>query len=308
MPLAYVYRSFGGPEQEELIDVPKPDPGPGRLLVAVRAAGVNPADWKRRSGRSPGLEALTFPIGLGREAAGVVEAVGPDVTDFAIGDEVFGQVDDSGSGAFAQYALLTAGNAARKPTSVSFRNASTLAIAGATAYDGIGQLALKPGQSVLITGAGGGVGIAAVQIARSCGLRVIGTASDSKRAVLESLGATHVTYGEGEAARIRAVSNDGVDGVFDLVGGSSLRTGAASLTDQAKLVTAADPALARELGGAAVLRARSRAVLERLASMVDGATLDPFVRQVFPLERAGEALRVVEDGHVLGKVVVEPSS
>ncbi|MFE9438486.1 NADP-dependent oxidoreductase [Streptomyces sp. NPDC006602] len=305
MPKAYVFTRYGGPDTEALVEVDRPVPGPGQVLVAVRTAGVNPVDWKLRTGyRRPGESGdRAFPAVLGSEVSGVVEEVGEGVEGFAVGDEVFG---NTVAGGYAEYALLPASVTAHKPAELSFADAATLPVAAATAYDGIRQLGLPSGATVLVTGAGGGVGAAAVQIARAVGLGVIGVASEGKKDFVESLGAVHVPSGPGWAERARAAAPDGIDGVYDLVGGDVLTEAAQLLTDGTKLITAgAPPEDVERLGGARVARARNAAVLEAVAHLVVNGDLNPHITGTFPLDRAGEALRTVEDGHARGKVVIE---
>ncbi|MFG3145018.1 NADP-dependent oxidoreductase [Streptomyces sp. NPDC048243] len=303
MPKAYVFTRYGGPEAEALVERDRPSPGPGEVLVAVRAAGVNPVDWKQRTGhRRPGGEPRPLPAVFGNEVAGVVEETGAGVTGFAVGDEVFGNPVDGG---YAEYALLPVAVTARKPAGLSFTDAAALPVAAATAYDGIRQLGLPEGATLLITGAGGGVGVAAVQIARDAGLRVVGVASAGKKDFVESLGAVHVPSGPGLAERLRAAAPDGVDGVFDLVGGEALEEAASALVDVTKLITGADRETVAKLGGTGVERARTAAVLDEVGRLAADGTLRPFVTRTFPLDRAGEALRAVEDGHARGKIVIE---
>jgi NADPH:quinone reductase-like Zn-dependent oxidoreductase len=305
MPKAYVFTRYGGPETEALVDVDRPRPGPGQVLVAVRAAGVNPVDWKQRTGyRRPGESGeRVFPSVLGNEVAGVVEETGEDVTGFAPGDEVFGTAV---AGGYAEYALLDVGITTHKPAALSFTDAATLPVAAATAYDGVRQLGLPAGATLLVTGAGGGVGVATVQIARSQGLRVVGVASEGKKELLESLGAVPVPSGPGWADRARLAAPDGVDGVYDLVGDEVLHEAAGLLTDRTKLITAGAPADEVErLGGARVARARDAAVLRAVADLVLRGELDPHVTRTYPLEQSGDALREVESGHARGKVVIE---
>lgn len=304
MPQAYVYTRHGGPETEAFADIDRPVPGPGELLIAVRAAGVNPVDWKLRGGfRRPGEGEARFPAVLGSEAAGVVEETGAGVTGFSAGDEVFGNAPH---GAFAEYALLAASATAHKPAALSFTDAATLPVAAATALDGVRQLDLPEGAILLVTGAGGGVGVAALQIARAWGLRVVGVASAAKKDLVESLGAVHVPSGPGLADRVRAAAPEGVDGVYDLVGGEVLAEAAELLADRTRLITAgAPPQTVAALGGARVERARTAAVLDEVAELVVAGELDPRVSRTFPLDRADEALRAVEDGHAVGKIVIE---
>jgi NADPH:quinone reductase-like Zn-dependent oxidoreductase len=305
MPKAYVFTANGGPEVEEFVDLPRPEPGTGQLLVKVRAAGVNPADWKRRAGRRPpGTPAPEFPVVMGGEVAGVVEEAGEGVEGFAPGSAVFG---NPVTGGYAEYTLLPVELTAYKPPQVSFTDAATLPIAAATGYDGIRQLALPRGATLLVTGVGGGVGVAAAQIALRDGLKVIGTASAGKKSFVEALRVTHVKPGPGVAERVLAAAPGGVDGIFDLVGGTALEDVAGVLEDRSKLITAADPETAARLGGSPVSRARNRQVLDAVALMVATGSLRPMVAATFPLDAAPEALRLVEAGHARGKIVLEVS-
>lgn len=303
MSKAYVFTRNGGPEVEALVDRDTPAPGPGELLVAVRAAGVNPVDWKLRTGYTrPGSAPQSFPTVFGSEAAGVVEATGPGVEGFAVGDEVFG---NPVTGGYAEHTLLPVAVTAHKPASLPFTDAAVLPVAAATAYDGVRQLRLDPGAVLLVTGAGGGVGSAAVQLARHAGAQVIGVASAAKKEFVESLGAVHVESGAGLADRVRAAAPGGIDAVFDLAGGDTLRAAASLLADPAALISAGDKPLVAELGGAPVERARTAAVLDAVAALVVSGALRTHVTRTHPLTAASEALRAVEDGHALGKTVIE---
>lgn len=303
MPKAYVFTRYGGPEAEALVEQEKPSPGPGQLLVAVRAAGVNPVDFKQRTGYArPGQSARDLPAVFGNEAAGVVERVGPDVTGFAVGDAVFG---NPVAGGYAEYALLPVAVTAYKPPEISFTDAAALPVAAATAYDGVRQLDLPAGATLVVTGAGGGVGVAAVQIARAFGVKVIGVASAGKKEFVESLGAVHVPSGPDFVSGVRAAAPEGVDAVYDLVGGEVLEAAATLPADRTKLITAGGKDIVGRLGGAPVARARTAAVLDEVAQLVVDGSLKPYVTQTFPLDRAAEALRVVEGGHARGKIVIE---
>lgn len=298
---AYGFIEVGGPEREAFLDVPTPEPGPGELLVRVRAAGVNPGDWRLREGAygTPG------PAVLGREVAGTVLALGPDVTGFAPGDEVFGGCPGM-VGGWAEQALVSASFAAHRPAAVSPEVAAVLPVAAGTAHDALRNLGLPPGSTLLVNGAGGGVGIPTLQLAVARGLRVVGTASAAKHGLLAGLGAVPVAYGDGVADRIRAAAPDGVDAVFDLVGGDALRTVAELVADRSRVLSVADKALVKQLGGREVVRDRSPAVLDELARLVVEGVLDPHVSRVRPLSEAAAALAEVEDGHVVGKVVLVP--
>jgi NADPH:quinone reductase-like Zn-dependent oxidoreductase len=305
MVKAFGYRSNGGPDVQEFLDLEMPTPMPGELLVEVRSAGVNPVDWKIRSGMYGGAGASDLPAVLGSEVSGVVREVGKDVEGFAENDEIFGSVAP-GSGGYAEYTLVTANAAAPKPPQVSFNDAATLPVAAATAYDGVTQLDLKESQTLLINGIGGGVGVAAAQIARDLGINVIGTASEDKRTLVETLGATLVQYGDGVDERIKQILPDGVDAILDLAGGDGLRAVAGLVADRSKLISAGDPSVA-ELGGHMIERDRTRRVLEIVGALVADGKLDPHVEDVRPLSEAADAVAAVETGHARGKVVIEVS-
>lgn len=303
MSRVFVFRQYGGPETQVLVDRDVPEPGPGEVRVAVRAAGVNPADWKRRSGRFGTRIALPAPMGL--ELAGVVDAVGADVRGLVVGDAVLG-LPARGRGALAEHTIARAEDLVPKPAAVSFVDAAALPVAGATAYDVVHQVPLDPGATVLVTGAGGGVGVIAVQLAVAVlGLRVIGTGSEAKRALVEDLGAVFVASGPGVEQRLAAAAPGGVDAVVDLVGGNALREAAHLARDPAAVVSTADPGTARELGGAGVVRHPTRESLGALLGHVVAGHVRPRVSEVLPLERAADAVAAVETGHATGKVVVE---
>ena len=296
---ALLSREAGGPETLELTDVPDPVPGPGELLVRVRAAGVNPGDWRLRGG-AYGVEP---PAVLGREVAGTVVALGPDVDGVGVGDEVFGGCPGM-VGGWAEQALVTASFAAPRPDAVSPEAAAVLPVAAGTAYDALTVLDLPTGATLLVNGAGGGVGVPLVQMARARGLHVVGTASPAKHDLVARLGAVPVAYGDGVADRVRAAAPDGVDAVFDLVGGDPLRTVAELVVDRSRLISVSDKELATSLGGRELVRDRSTAVLTALADLVARGELDPHVTDVRSFDDTAAALALVESGHATGKVVV----
>ncbi|CAN5300008.1 NADP-dependent oxidoreductase [soil metagenome] len=306
MVKAFGYSSNGGSDVQEFLELEMPTPLPDELLVEVRTAGVNPVDWKIRSGMMGAASESDLPAVLGSEVSGVVRGVGKDVEGFSVNDEVFGSVAP-GSGGYTEYTLVSANAAAHKPPQVSFNDAATLAVAASTAYDGVTQLGLKQGQTLLINGIGGGVGVAAAQIARDLGINVIGTASEDKRALVETLGATLIASGDGVSDRIKQILPDGVDAIFDLVGGDALRAVAELLSDRTKLISAGDPSV-QDLGGHMIERDRTSKVLEIVADLVAQGKLDPHIEDVRPLDDAAEALAAVEIGHARGKVVIEVSA
>ncbi|MFD0400652.1 NADP-dependent oxidoreductase [Kitasatospora sp. NPDC127121] len=300
MAKAFGFVDYGGPETQEFLDRPVLEPGPGQLAIAVGAAGVNPVDWKIRTGML-GRE-RELPAVMGQEASGVVLQVGPGVTGFTPGDEVFGL---AAAGAYAEQTLMRAELSALKPEGVGFDQAAVLPVSAATADDAVRDLGLGAGRTLLILGIAGGVGSAAAQIARSRGLIVLGTASDANRAYVESLGAVPVRYGDGVAERIAAAAPDGVDGILDLVGGDALRAAVPVRKDRTELVSTADPATVAELGGRYITRSTTSETLSALAALVAAGELDPNITGRYPLARAAEALAFVESGHARGKVVLE---
>jgi NADPH2:quinone reductase len=297
---AYGFTEVGGPDKQAFLDVPVPVPGPGELLTRVRSAGVNPGDWRLREGSY----GTVGPAVLGREIAGTVQQVGPGVEGFAVGDEVFGGCPGM-VGGWAEYALVLASFAAHRPPSVSPHDAAALPVAAGTAYDALNNLDLPRGATLLVNGAGGGVGLATVQLARAAGLVVIGTASPAKHDLISSFGGIPVVYGDGVLDRVRAAAGGAVDAVFDLVGGDALRAAATLPTDRARVLSVADKDLVKQLGGREIVRDRSPRVLRHLVGLVEQAAFTPYVTAVFPLAQAGEALAQVENGHTAGKVVIQ---
>src|SRR5690625_809609 len=210
----YGFQQYGGPEVMEQLLVPVPAPGPGEVLIRMRAAGVNPADIKVRNGQSRDRVEAVFPMAMGREAAGEVLDTGPDVTEYDIGDAVFGATA-AGTGGLDDRWLLNAAGTARFPAGVTAGQATCIPVSVATAHDALDELALPEGAALLVLGAGGGVGTAACGLGRARGLRVIGVASEGKRPIVEDLGAEHVAKGEGWTGRVRALGE--IDAVIDAV-------------------------------------------------------------------------------------------
>lgn len=301
MSKVYVFTGYGGPETQQLIERPVPMPGPGELAIEVRAAGVNPADWKIREGQLGRHWSLPAP--MGREAAGVVTEVGDGVEDFAVGDEVLGLVAP-GQGGMAEHTLLRASTTVAKPEEISFADAATIPVAAATAYDATHQIELEPGQTLLLLGAGGGVGLMAAQIGRVHEFTVIGVASATKRELVESTGATFIESGPGVADRVWQVSANGPDLIVDLVGGDALRAIADLVPDRTRIISAADLDTAAELGGLAL--ARTDEAMAKITEVIQYGLVDPHVDAQFALDQAGQAIAAVETGHAAGKIIVVP--
>lgn len=239
---------------------------------------------------------------MGHELSGVIAAIGADVDGFAVGGELLG-LAAPGLGALAEHTIVLDVDAVAKPTEISFTDAATIPVTAAAACDATHQIELEPGQKMLILGAGGGVGLMAAQIGRVHKFSVIGVASEPKRAVVESTGATLIPSGVDVVARIRHATPGGVDLIVDLVGGDALREVADLVTDPTRIISAADPATAIELGGAGLRRTPE--AMARITSVIEYGLVAPHVSAFYALEHAGEAIAAVENGHVTGKVVLQ---
>ncbi|PWU46182.1 alcohol dehydrogenase [Micromonospora globispora] len=300
--------AYGSADELALRELPDPPVGPDTVLVRVRAAGVNPVDWKVREGNLARAMPSHFPLVPGWDAAGVVAAAGPAVTGFAVGDEVIGYVrrDDIQYGTYAELVPAPERTLADKPVQASWAEAGGLPLAGLTAYQALQLARTGAGDTVLVHGASGGVGHLAVQLARALGAhRVIGTASEANHDFVRALGAEPVSYGDGLLDRIRAVAPDGVDVALDLFGGEALDISAQLLSRPARLISTAAPEHVTRLGGSYLFVKPSTADLTVLAGLVDADRLTVHVARTFPLAEAAEAQRLVESGHVRGKVVLE---
>ncbi|WP_020174376.1 NADP-dependent oxidoreductase [Methyloferula stellata] len=295
------FSRFGGPEVLEIVDLPDPHPGPGQVRIAVRAAGINTTEWKLRKGL------LSFGAGLpqttGRDVAGVVDEVGEGVTDVSVGDRVFG-VSDDGAGA-AELALLT--YRAPIPLFLGFVDAAGLPVALETATRSLDQLGVGRGIRLLINGAAGGIGSAAVQLAIARGARVIGTAGPANHDYLRLLGAEPVTYGEGMADRVRALAPDGVDAALDVAGSGVLP----ELIDLAggpqNVVTLADIDGAKQHEvrfSSGFLHGHAFHALTEIAALIEAGRFWLPVERTYPLDKISDAHRVSENGHVRGRLVL----
>jgi NADPH:quinone reductase-like Zn-dependent oxidoreductase len=313
MSRAVVAPAYGGPEVLTVVDVDPGEPGPGEVLLEVRAAGVNPADWKGVSGQW-GTDPTRLPLRLGYEAAGVVLAVGADVGPdvAAVGDEV---VAHPAPGAYADRLVVRASSVVRKPRTLPWPEAGGLLLAGSTAAHCVAATGVGPGDTVLVHGASGGVGAMVAQLAMVRGARVIGTASPRNHDRVEALGAVPVAYGPGLADRVRAVAPAGVQAAVDTSGtDEALDVSVELVADRRRVATIVGFGRGAELGvlllgsgpgaepGTAV-RAAARPELVRLAAE---GRIDVTVGATFPLEAAAEAHRVGIAGGAGGKIVLLP--
>ncbi len=304
---AVTYDSFAADNSRLRVgDVPDPKVGPGQVLIEVRAAGVNPVDWKVMAGGLDGMMDAVFPVIPGWDVAGVVRGSGPDTPDFADGEEVmsYARKDVVGAGTFAKYVAVAADDVARKPAALDWNQAGGLPLVGMTAQRSLDRLEIGPGDVLLVHAASGGVGSLAVQIARDRGARVIGTASERNHDFLRGLGAEPVAYGDGLVERVRDLAPGGVSAVADFVGGQ-LDTTLAVLAEGGRHVSVADNTV-EEHGGHWIWVRPSGAKLAELAAMADRGALTVEVAGTFPLEKVGEAFDESRGGHTRGKLVITP--
>ncbi|WP_433342510.1 NADP-dependent oxidoreductase [Streptomyces sp. CA-253872] len=296
---------YGTADDLRATDLPEPRVAPGEVLIRVRAAGVNPVDWKHAAGGLDAIFETRFPLVPGWDVAGVVERVGFDVPEYAPGDEVFGYVrkDWVQNGAYAEYVSASVRMLAPKPAALSFTEAAGVPLAGLTAYQSLQRIGAGAGDTVLVHAAAGGVGAFAVQIAVAHGARVIGTASERNHDFLRSLGAEPVRYGEGLTDRVRALAPEGVDAALDCVGGDAVDASFALVPKPERVASiTSDEAAAR--GGHTVWVRPDAADLRALADLAEAGGLRVHVAAAFPLDRAPEAWRLSAEGRTRGKIVL----
>jgi NADPH:quinone reductase-like Zn-dependent oxidoreductase len=298
---ALQFTRYGGPEVLTWAEAPDPHAGPGQIRIAVRAASVNPIDWKLISGSMSGGEPMVGTGYLGYDAAGVVDEVGEGVTGVSVGDDVFG----GGRNTQAEYATLDSW--ALKPSSVDWAVAAAAGVAGETSERGLRLLGVKAGDTIFIDGGAGGVGAVAVQMALARGARAIASSGEANQDYLREIGAIPVLYGEGLADRVRAAAGGPVDAVFDVAGKTPIEDLISLVSEPSRVVTianfAAGQAGVRVTGGGADSRP-----MEALAEVADLLARNKLVIkiQTFPFDRADEAYRISQSGHVRGKLVLVP--
>ena len=311
MSRAVVAPRYGEPEVVEIVDVEVPAPGPGEVTIAVRAAGVNPTDYKGFSGRM-GADPARLPMRLGYEVAGVISAIGPHTElasgGGAVGDEVLAfRV----TGGYADAVTVRASDVFAKPANLSFPEAANLLLVGATAADMLRVVTPRAGSTVLVHGASGSVGVSLLQQLADLGVQTIGTASEARFEVVRRFGGEPIAYGEGLEERLRQLPQH-IDAAYDTVGTPEAVEVSLALVAPDRIVTIAAHASAKEHGFAAVggagpesgaFRERVRARL--VATAADGRLQVPLAR-TFPLAQAAEALALVATGHPGGKVALVP--
>jgi NADPH:quinone reductase-like Zn-dependent oxidoreductase len=305
---AIAQNAFGDASVLSLQELPDPLVGPDQVLVAVKAASVNPVDYKIRAGYIQGALPHHFPLIQGWDAAGVVVKAGPAVDGYEPGDEVLGYLrkDHVQNGTYAELVAAPERGLAHKPAGITFEQAAALPLAGLTALQLLKKVGVGEGDTVLVHAAAGGVGHLAVQIAHVLGAtKVVGTASERNHDFLRSLGAEPVTYGEGLEDRVAALlGGDGkVDAVVDLVGGEALSVSPKLVRDPARIGSIIEDRV-RETGGKYVFVKPNSEQLGWLANLTVSGDITVAIEKVFPLAEAADAQRLVEGGHVRGKVVI----
>ena len=303
MTKAIVFEKFGGPEVLQVVDVPEPHAGPGQIRLRVTAAGLNPVDWKLASlPEAAERFGVTLPSGFGADVAGVVDEVGDGVTEFALGDRVYGGARHR---AVAEFAVLTPGtdSVQRTPDGLPDEVAGALDIAGRTADAALAAIAVGPADAVLIGAAAGGVGVLATQLAVAAGARVIGTASERNHDFLRSLGATPVTYGPGLANRVRTLDVEvtaATDLWSDEVIHAALELGVAPQRISTIVYAATLPDGVITTGG---MNATPGSLERIAAALAEGRLVLP-IEATFPIEQIRDAVELQRTGHVRGKVVI----
>jgi enoyl reductase len=304
MSRAVVFDNYGGPEVLRILELDPPGPRPDQVRVRVRAAGVQPFDCLFRSGAAHAWMPARIPQRLGNEFAGTIDAVGEGVEGFAVGDEVLGWAMLS---SHADHVVAGQDEIVVKPQGMSWSEAGVLSASGQTAATALRLLGVSAGDTVLIHAAAGGVGSFAVQIAVARGARVVGTASERNHDYLRGLGATPVTYGDGLGRRVRELGGAEVSVSLDASGTlAALQTSLELVPDKHRIGTVAYQPAAEELGVRHLSTERSAEQLRGLTDLYAAGGLRPNIQHAYPLEQAHEAHRVVETGHVRGKVVLEP--
>ena len=305
MPKAVRFDEYGGIDVLKVVDVPRPVPGPGEVVVQVKAAGINPGEAKIRIGLLHALWPATFPSGQGSDLAGIVAGTGPGVTGFAAGDEVIGYTDNRASQ--AEYVLVDAEHLTPKPAEVPWDIAGALFVAGATAFAAVRAVGLGAGDTVVVSGAAGGVGSIAVQLARRTGATVIGLAGRDNHEWLTRHQVIPVLYGDGVADRIRQAVPK-VTAFIDTFGADYVELALELGVEPARIDTIANfPAIEKYgVKGDGNAAGASAAVLAELAGLIAAGNLEVPIAATFPLAQVQDAYRLLEQGHLRGKIVLIP--
>ena len=306
MSKAVKFAQYGGIDVLHVVDVERPVPGPEQVLVNVKAAGINPGEASIRKGVFADQWPATFPSGQGSDLAGVVAAVGAGVQGFAVGDEVIGFTHNRASQ--AEFVVVEASDLTPRPRNVSWEAAGSLFVAGTTAYAAVRAVSLKRGDTVVVSGAAGGVGAIVVQLARREGAKVIGLASPTHHQWLSDHGVIPVAYGEGIEERIRAATDNRVDAFIDTFGANyvelALKLGIPA--DRIDTIINFEAVAKYGIKAEGNAQAANAAVLAELAQLIDQGELEIPIARVYPLAEVRDAYRELEQRHTQGKIVLVP--
>lgn len=306
MPKAVRFDEYGGIDVLRVVEVERPRPGPGQVLIGMRAAGINPGEASIREGLMHERWPATFPSGQGSDLAGVVEEVGDGVADFAVGDEVIGFTHQRAS--HAELVIAEAANLTHRPRNVPWEAAGALFIAGSTAYAAVRAVSLTRGDTLVVSAAAGGVGSIVVQLAVHAGAKVIGLAGEANHQWLSDHGVVPVTYGPYVADRVRAAAGGRVDAFIDTFGGGYVDLAIALGVPPSRIDTIIDWAAAQKYGvkteGTAA--AANAEVLAELAGLISDGRLEIPIARTYPLDQVQDAFQELERRHTRGKIVLVP--
>jgi NADPH2:quinone reductase len=299
---------YGGLDVLYIAEIDTPAPGPGEVLVEVRAAGINPGEAAIRSGTMHEMFPATFPSGEGSDLAGVVTEVGPEVTEFAVGDEVLGFSMRRSS--HATHTTVPVHQLIKKPTELSWEAAGSLYVVGATAYAAVRAVAPQPGETVAVSAAAGGVGSLVVQLLVRRKVRVLGIASHNSADWLRAHDVTPIEYGDGLEARLRDAAPDGVDAFIDLFGPDYVQLAVDLGVPPQRINTIISFQKAAEVGAKTEgsSEASTPEVLAEMADLVAGGAIDFDIAATYPLDRVADAFAELEQRHTHGKIVLLPQA
>jgi NADPH:quinone reductase-like Zn-dependent oxidoreductase len=306
MPRAVRFDQYGELDVLQVVEVERPIAGPGKVLIRVKAAGINPGEASIRKGLFAERWPATFPSGQGSDLAGIVEELGPGVTDLAVGDEVIGFSNNRSSQ--AELVVVEDGDLVPRPANVSWAQAGALFVAGTTAFAAVRSVALDAGDTVVVSGAAGGVGSIAVQLAKNADARVIGLAGAANHKWLSDHGVIPITYGDGVEERIRAAGGGKVDAFIDTFGGGYVELALKLGVAKSRIDTIIDFTAAAKYGVKTEgnHEAANAEVLAQLAGLLAAGQLEIPIAKVYPLDEVREAYRELEQRHTRGKIVLEP--
>jgi NADPH:quinone reductase-like Zn-dependent oxidoreductase len=306
MPRAVRFDRYGNVDVLRVVQVERPRPGPRQVLVQVKAAGINPGEASIRKGLLHAQWPATFPSGQGSDLAGIVAELGAGVEGVSVGEEIIGFTDLRASQ--AEYVLVEADHLVRRPPHVSWEAAGALFVAGTTAYAAVRAVSIQPGETLVVSGAAGGVGSLAVQLGVHAGARVIGLASDPNHAWLTARKVIPLSYGEGIADRIRAASGGKVHAFIDTFGPPYVELAIELGVAPERIDTIINFADAKKYGTktAGNHDAANAGVLRELAALIDQGILEIPIAKVYPLDQVRDAYRALEERHTRGKIVLRP--